>query len=209
MIVSMVYYGVTMNSGNLGGSFYLNFLLMGVAELPGYLVGIAVLNRIGRRYANAGSLIVSGIACLATMPTVLLARESQNHLQPLTVAFALIGKAGASMAFGIVFLFTGELLPTVVRNAAMGTCSSAARIGAMLAPYIAKSGELIGGNFGKVEPLVVFGGLSILAGLLVLLLPETLNQRLPDTIEEGEEFGNKPQSNGVEVEIDAPFIPRD
>lgn len=60
-------------------------------------------------------------------------------LQPLTVTLALIGKAGSSMAFGIAFIFTGELLPTVVRTAAMGTCSSAARIGAMLAPYIAKS----------------------------------------------------------------------
>lgn len=76
----MVYYGVTMNSGNLGGSFYVNFLLMGAAELPGYFVGIALLNRIGRRYALAGSLLVSGLACLCTMPTVLLARDGSYFL---------------------------------------------------------------------------------------------------------------------------------
>ncbi|XP_053397966.1 organic cation transporter protein-like [Mercenaria mercenaria] len=207
MIVSMTYYGVTMNAGNLGGSFYLNFLLMGVAELPGYLVGIILLDRIGRRWCNAGSLLVGGVACLATVPTVLLAK---TDLQWLTITLALIGKAGSSMAFGVVFIFTGELLPTVVRNAAMGSCSCAARVGAMLAPYIAKSGELIGGEFGQVEPLVVFGGLSILAGLLLLLLPETLNQKLPDTIQEGEEFGRKSNPPfDMELEVEAPFIAKD
>ena len=50
---------------------------------------------------------------------------------------------------------------------------------------------MIGGRFGEVEPLVVFGVLSIIAGLLILLLPETLNQKLPDTIEEGVRFGNE------------------
>lgn len=74
----MTYYGVTMNAGNLGGSFYLNFLLMGVAELPGYLVGMFLLDRIGRRWCNAGSLLVGGIACLATVPTVLVAQAGNS-----------------------------------------------------------------------------------------------------------------------------------
>ncbi|XP_045198101.2 organic cation transporter protein-like [Mercenaria mercenaria] len=207
MIVSMTYYGVTMNAGNLGGSFYLNFLLMDVAELPGYLVGILLLDRIGRRWCNAGGMLVCGVACIATVPTVLLTKAD---LQWLTITLAFIGKAGASMAFAVVFIFTSELLPTVVRNAAIGSCSCAARVGAMLAPYIAKSGELIGGEFGQVEPLVVFGGLSVLSGLLLLLLPETLNQKLPDTIQEGEELGRKPNPPfDMELEVQAPFIAKD
>lgn len=48
---------------------------------------------------------------------------------------------------------------------------------------------MIGGKFGMIEPLVVFGALSIIAGLLLFLLPETLQQKLPDTIKEGEQFG--------------------
>lgn len=52
-------------------------------------------------------------------------------------------------------------------------------------------GELIGGQFGKVQPLIVFGALSLIAGLLLLTLPETMNKDLPDSIEEGEQFGTK------------------
>ena len=78
MIISMTYYGVTMNAGNLGGNFYLNFMLMGVAELPGYAVAILLLDRIGRRRCNGWSLIIGGLACIATVPTVLLASGSKN-----------------------------------------------------------------------------------------------------------------------------------
>ena len=38
-------------------------------------------------------------------------------------------------------------------------------------------------------PILIVGCLTIVAGLLTLLLPETLHAALPDTIEDVEEFG--------------------
>ena len=38
-------------------------------------------------------------------------------------------------------------------------------------------------------PILVFGATSVLAGLIAMLIPETLNYKLPDTIPEGESFG--------------------
>ena len=63
--------------------------------------------------------------------------------------------------------------------------SFASRIGSILAPQILLLGDL----FSPVLPLAIFGGLALIAGLMVLLLPETLNKKLPETIEEGEAFG--------------------
>lgn len=79
----MTYYGVTMNSGNMGGSFFLNFFLMGLAEIPGIFIGMALIDKTGRRWSNAGTMIVGGLACVATIPVVLLGGDSMTHLYHL------------------------------------------------------------------------------------------------------------------------------
>ena len=38
------------------------------------------------------------------------------------------------------------------------------------------------GSFGRAVPLIVFGALAMVAGLLALYLPETLHRALPDTL---------------------------
>ena len=47
----------------------------------------------------------------------------------------------------------------------------------------------IKGDVGQALPFVIFGGLSFLAGIMALVLPETLGVNLPDTIREAEQFG--------------------
>lgn len=50
-------------------------------------------------------------------------------------------------------------------------------------------GQFVSGKFGLALPLVIFGGSSVTAGLLTLMLPETLNRKLPETIQDGIDFG--------------------
>ena len=80
MIVSMTYYGVIMNSGNLAGDFYVNFFLMALAEIPGLLIGLAVLDKLGRRYSNSGSMIIGGLACICTIFTVVFGGKGKTWL---------------------------------------------------------------------------------------------------------------------------------
>ena len=60
----------------------------------------------------------------------------------------------------------------------------ASRVGGIIAPLL-----LIFGDYWAPLPYIIFGASSLIAGLLVLLLPETKGQTLPETIEEGEAFG--------------------
>lgn len=48
---------------------------------------------------------------------------------------------------------------------------------------------ILQGSDQLVLPLVIMGAVSVLGGLTSLRLPETLHHRLPQTVEEGEEFG--------------------
>ena len=49
---------------------------------------------------------------------------------------ALIGKAGATMGFSGIYLYSSELYPTDVRNVGLGTSSVCARVSGMIAPYV-------------------------------------------------------------------------
>jgi hypothetical protein len=49
----------------------------------------------------------------------------------------MLGKVGISAAYGIIYVWSAELYPTVVRNAGVGISSTFANLGAMIASYIA------------------------------------------------------------------------
>ncbi|KAJ8314445.1 hypothetical protein KUTeg_006595 [Tegillarca granosa] len=171
---------------NLGGDFYVNFLISGLVEFPAYTLTILLLDRIGRKKLHCLCMVLGGTACLSTIFTILYGGEK---LQALTVTLAMVGKLGAAAAFAVIYVFSAELYPTVVRNAGMGASSCCARIGGMVAPYVADSAKMIGGDIGQAVPLIIFGAASVFAGILSLWLPETLGHKLPETIEDGIIFG--------------------
>lgn len=69
-----------------------------------------------------------------------------------------------------------------VRQNGLGFCSFVARIGVSVAPLVSLLEET-----WVPLPQILFSSVAILAGLLALLLPETHNVRLPETIEDVEQ----------------------
>jgi MFS transporter, OCT family, solute carrier family 22 (organic cation transporter), member 4/5 len=97
------------------------------------------------------------------------------------VACGVVGIFGMAATYNLLFIYTAELFPTVVRNAALGCTAQASQMGAIVAPLVVMLGERL--------PFAVFGASGIVGGLLVLYLPETMNKPLYDTmagLEEGE-----------------------
>ena len=54
----------------------------------------------------------------------------------LRLLLTCLGIVGMSVSFTTVYLFSGELFPTVVRNIGIGASSMCARIGSILAPFV-------------------------------------------------------------------------
>ncbi|XP_028515060.1 solute carrier family 22 member 16-like [Exaiptasia diaphana] len=86
--------------------------------------------------------------------------------------------------FTLIYLFTTELFPTVIRNISLGMGSTTARIGAIVAPFFVMMAQLP--NISLIVPLCLFGGLAMAAALLSLMLPETLFKNMEQTVEEAE-----------------------
>jgi OCT family organic cation transporter-like MFS transporter 16 len=102
----------------------------------------------------------------------------------IVTTIAMLAKIAMAGCFAVIYNFTAELFPTVVRNSAVGLCSMSARMGGMLTPQITLLDSL-----DKSIPTLVFGGVAIFAAFMGLFLPETLNKEMPQSLEDGENFG--------------------
>jgi len=118
-----------------------------------------------------------GVACVIT---VMLPDDAVDE----TLVLYLISKALLSASFLIIYPFAGELYPTQVRGIGIGASSYIGGLGLIVIPFV----TYLGKDNLKL-PLVIMGFVSMLGGMTGLRLPETLHHRLPQTIEEGEEFG--------------------
>ncbi|XP_033640035.1 organic cation transporter protein-like [Asterias rubens] len=185
---SAVYYGFFLISANLVGNMYVNFTLMSLTEAPCYIANYFVTIRFGRRRPLITYFIVSGVACVITG---LIPDESGDgtDLSMLKLGLAMIGRFFASTAFDLTYLVTIEMFPTVLRNAAAGAASLIGRVGGMVAPFIVFLNVI-----HSSIPFIVFGVVSLIAGMLVFPLPETNNRSLPETLDDGEKLAEKDEA---------------
>ena len=63
-----VYYGLSLNTSNLGGNPFLNLASMGAIEMPIYIILPVISKYLGRIVPFSGCLILAGVSLLATAP---------------------------------------------------------------------------------------------------------------------------------------------
>uniref|UniRef100_A0A7N4PUG4 Major facilitator superfamily (MFS) profile domain-containing protein n=1 Tax=Sarcophilus harrisii TaxID=9305 RepID=A0A7N4PUG4_SARHA len=171
---SFAYYGVAMDLQGFGLRVHMLQLLFGMVDIPAKLLSTLAMSRAGRRVAQVTALVLAGLGILANLlvPTELAA---------LRTTLAVLGKGCLAASFNCVYLYTGELYPTAIRQTGLGGGSTMARVGGIVAPLVKLTGEQM-----PLVPPIIYGSIPVLSGLVALGLPETRNRPLKDTVEEVE-----------------------
>ncbi|XP_034565895.1 synaptic vesicle 2-related protein [Notolabrus celidotus] len=148
---------------------YKDLLWTTLAEFPGLLVILLVIDRIGRKKSMA--------LCFFMFSLCLLPLYACIGRIALTI-FIFIARAFISGGYQVAFVYTPEVYPTENRALAMGTCSAMARMGALITPFVAQ--VLL--RKSVYLTLSMYCGLCLLAGIAALILPiETLGRSLQES----------------------------
>jgi len=153
-------------------SDYNHLLWTTLAEFPGIMVSLLMIEKIGRKKTMALEFL------LFTITICFLFNCGAN--KNVITAILFMARALGSGLFQTVYVYTPEVYPTVLRSVGVGSCSGVARFGAMLTPYIAQ--VLMKQSFqGAVSVYVMF---SLVSTVCCLMLPiETRNREMRDSKE--------------------------
>lgn len=174
-VIGLEFFAMAQYIGQIGGDIFLNIGAAGLIQVPGSFLIIWIMNKFGRKAA----LVFSYVVCF--VPCFIITFLPVEPTWPIT-AMGCIGMMGISMSFSIIYVYTTEMYPTVLRNSGMGVSSMIARVGSMISPFITQLKE-----FRPWIPPVVLGVFPVISSLITLMfLPETLYTRMPDHIEEAD-----------------------
>ncbi|XP_053314946.1 solute carrier family 22 member 7 [Spea bombifrons] len=170
--VAFSYYGISFKVTGFSLGPFLTHFIFGAVEIPAKVAVFLLLDRVGRKPCQGGSLLITGgfIALTSLLPP--------GHVRSVT---AILGKGFSEAAFTTAFLYTAELYPTVLRQTGLGFCSFMTRLGSSLAPLV-----ILLEDVWHFLPPVVFSSMALISGGAALLLVETSCVRLPETIEDVE-----------------------
>lgn len=175
MSISLLFDGYVRNIDSIGLSPFLGFSLGAATELPASSLVTLVLDRWGRRWLGFGTMFLSGMCSIIAsfIPTGLA-----------TTIVIILGRFFVNFSFNIGMQYAAELLPTIVRGQGVSFIHITGYIATIMSPIIVHLGVI-----SPILPLWILGACGICGGALILLLPETLGEQLPQTLDDGEQFG--------------------
>eukprot|EP01016_Furgasonia_blochmanni_P010706 TRINITY_DN1458_c0_g1_i11.p1 TRINITY_DN1458_c0_g1~~TRINITY_DN1458_c0_g1_i11.p1 ORF type:complete len:614 (-),score=58.13 TRINITY_DN1458_c0_g1_i11:63-1904(-) len=198
------YYGAYSALSSIGGSLYLNSALAAGAEGLAYLL-MGPLCKFRRKVVFSGCFFLNGLVGLAfflvSIPDACRSDASNYCTEKIIqIALSFSSRLLVCIPFGVIYIYTNELFPTVIRSLGIGVSSFIGRFGdSSLNRQILKND--IGGsaapvvvgfcyNVIHVHPMATFGLISFLACFCGSLLKETLGKKLEDEIQEVRKEGS-------------------
>uniref|UniRef100_A0A3B4TC18 Solute carrier family 22 member 6 n=1 Tax=Seriola dumerili TaxID=41447 RepID=A0A3B4TC18_SERDU len=189
--VAFIYYGISLNITGFGLNLYLTQFIFAFIEMPMKIGLYFFLDKVGRGPGQIWAMLLTGLCLFINL---FVAKDKWI----IRSVVAVLGKALSEASFTIMILFTTELYPTVVRQNGVGYTSFVTRLGASLSPLI-----MLLEDVWHLLPEVTYCAVAVGSGLVALLLPETLNTRLPEFIEDIEKPSkiNKEEGDSIKITL--------
>ncbi|CAN0880316.1 Organic cation/carnitine transporter 7 [Linum grandiflorum] len=177
----------TADSG--AGIDYQNVFITTLAECPGAILAILLVDKIGRKYSMASLLF---LCCAFVLPLVV-------HQTSVVTTILLFGaRICITGSFAIAFVLAPELYPTSVRSTGFGIASSMGRIGGITAPFVAVS---LTERCRQSQAVILFIAIAAVALIAALLIPhETKGIQLTESISSTK---NETQKSDLKRHLDA------
>jgi MFS family permease len=167
---SGIYYGLSIYLKNLPGDIYVNGIFIYTSEIFSYVLSAWIINI--PRYGRRGSIFFFELVSLFGYITLLTFNLSDFH----TTCLSFVARFAISGVYNIIYTYTAEVYPTVLRAKGLGFNSICARLGGIIFPLLI---ELLG-----KQVIFIFCLLNFISVILCLWLPETYGKDSPEKINE-------------------------
>lgn len=132
--MTIAYYGLLLNIGNFNlGNLHVASIILAVVEVPAIALSIPILLKAGRRVPIFISMLVCGLACIASE---LFSISFDDEW--IMIACLMVGKFAIGSTNMMMPIFTAELYPTVIRNLGVGASQISAGLALICIPYLWK-----------------------------------------------------------------------
>ncbi|XP_050934490.1 solute carrier family 22 member 5 isoform X1 [Lates calcarifer] len=166
------YYGLSLNTVQLTADPYISCFISAAVEVPAYVSSWLLLQYFPRRLSVSCTMLLGGVS-------LYFIQLVPQTLTELSVALEMLGKFGFCTSTAMLFAYTTELYPTVLRSTAAGTCSTFSRVGSCIAPFVLQLSI-----YFKYLPYIILGTLGVASAITTLFLPESFGRPLPETIQQ-------------------------
>ncbi|HWG73782.1 MAG TPA: MFS transporter [Acidimicrobiales bacterium] len=159
----------------------LTLAIFSIAAVPGYVMAVAFMDRVGhRRLQLIGFAVMAGcFAAIAAVPALSVAVLPFLMVYGISYFFAEFGPNSTT------FVLPAELFPTSLRTTGHGISAGVAKVGAFIGVYLF---PILSRDLGLRGTLAVTAGCSFLGCLLTLVLPEPSRRSL-DELDRPNGFG--------------------
>ena len=128
MIDSMIFYGLSFQASNLGSNTYLTLASISAVDIPANLLVTLLMYFYGRKKVLFLFSLLAGLSCIST---IFIPQSS-----PLFTIVAIFGKSNISASYTLMYVYSAEIFPTVLRSTGVGLCTVFSRVGGIIAPHL-------------------------------------------------------------------------